>query len=179
MKIIFLISGFAVPVFMALCAYTLYKVNEANITFFEKLCRSRKTGVIIGFPLLCWCVPHAQAIIFSWAESYLWYAAIVLTVLSYFYLDYLTARAAGGLFIVGAYMFVHWGYEFQVPCAWLMTVFAWLWGVIGICISGKPSWMRDYFRRCAVDMKLKISSWIFFAATAAAFLVSMTGEVFK
>lgn len=179
MNIIFFISGFAVVVLMAFFAFVTAKINSTNIDFFEKLCRNRKIGVIIGFPLLCWCVPHAQAIIFSWAEAYLWYAAVILAILSYFYLDYLTARAMGGLFIVGAYMFVHWGYEFQVPLAPAMTIMAWFWGIIGICISGKPSFLRDYFRKCAAMQKLKTASYIFFALTAGFFAISTIGELLK
>ena len=179
MNIIFLITGFLILPLAAFAAFGISRINCDNIDFFEKLCRNRKIGIIIGFPLLCWCVPHAQAIIFSWAEAYLWYAAIVLTVLSYFYLDYLTARAIGGLLIVGAYMFVHWGYEFQVPLAPAMTILAWLWGIIGIFISGKPSFLRDYFRKCALSPKLKIASYFFLALTGIIFTISTIGELCK
>lgn len=179
MNIIFAISCFGAIILTGVFAFAVYKIKTENIEFFEKLCRNRKLGVIVGFPLVCWCVPHTQAIIFSWAEPYLWYMAIVLTVLSYFYLDYLFARALGGAFIVGAYCFVNWAYEFQITGAILLTVIAWLWGICGIFISGKPSFLRDYFRKCAVNGKLKICSYIFFAITAASFAFSTIGGLLK
>ena len=109
----------------------------------------------------------------------MWYAAVILTVLSYFYLDYLFARALGGAFIIGAYYFVHAAYEFQVPGAIMLTIFAWLWGIAGIIISGKPSLMRDYFRRNANNLKLKNASYVFFGATGIIFIYSAIGELLK
>lgn len=179
MNILFLILGIAVSVLMVFFVFAIYKLRSENIVFFEKLCRNKQLGVIIGFPLICWCVPHAQAIIFAWAESYLWYAAVVLTVLSYFYLDYLFARALGGAFIIGAYYFVHGAYEFQVPFAIMLTVVSWLWGIAGIIISGKPSFLRDYFRKSAVDRKFRITSYVIFCITGAVFLCSSVAELLK
>lgn len=179
MNIVFAVSMLGAMIFAILAIFAVCKIKTENIEFFEKLCRNRKLGVIIGFPLVCWCVPHTQAIIFSWAEPYLWYAAVVLTVLSYFYLDYLFARALGGAFIIGAYCFVHWAYEFQVPGGIALTVIAWLWGICGICISAKPSFLRDYFRKCASCKKLKIVSYLFFGLTDVIFAVSLVGGLLK
>lgn len=171
--------NFAVIVLMGVFSYALFKLSEKNLDFFEKLCRNRRFGVIIGFPLLCWCVPHTRAIIFNWAAPYLWYMVIVLTILSYFYLDYLLARSIGGAFIIGAYYFVHAGYEFHAAGAAIMTIIAWIWGIAGIFISGKPSFLRDYFRKCTVSTWMKMVSFIFFAATAVIFAVSGIGELLK
>ncbi len=179
MNIIFSVIGITVFFLMILFAFGLWKLTNDRIGFFENLCRNKQLGVIIGFPLICWCVPHAQAIIFAWAEAYLWYAAVILTILSYFYLDYLFARALGGAFIIGAYYFVHAAYEFQVPGAIPLTIFAWLWGIAGIIISGKPSLLRDYFRKSANSIKLKNASCIFFGISGIIFIYSAIGELFK
>ena len=179
MNIIFTISMLGAILFSGLAIFTVRKTNTENIEFFEKLCRNRKLGVILGFPLICWCVPHTQAIIFAWAEPYLWYMAVILTILSYFYLDYLFARALGGAFIIGAYCFVHWAYEFQITGGILMTVIAWLWGICGIFISGKPSFLRDFFRKCANNKKIKNISYIFFGLTAVIFAFSLIGGLLK
>ena len=179
MNLLFAISMTAAIIFSVLAIFAVSKIKTENIGFFEKLCRNQKWGVLLGFPLVCWCVPHTQAIIFAWAEPYLWYIAVTLTVLSYFYLDYLFARALGGAFIIGAYCIVNWSYEFQIPGAVPVTVISWLWGICGIFISGKPSFLRDYFRKCAINGKLKNISFIFFGLTAVFFAVSLIGGILK
>lgn len=179
MNIIFIISCVAAVLLNLFFAISVAKISAETLDSYRKLCRNQRIGVMLGFPLLCWCVPHTQAIIFSWAEPYLWYAAIVLAVLSYFYLDYLFARALGGLFIIGAYCLVNWGYEFQAAGAIFLSIVSWLWGIIGIFISGKPSYLRDYFTKCAEDKKLKNISYAFFAASAVIFMISAIGELLK
>ena len=179
MNIIFASIGIAAALLAVVFAAAIFKLDQKNLTFFEKLCRNKNAGIIIGFPLICWCVPHTQAIIFDWALPYLWYAAVILSVLSYFYLDYLCARAIGGAFIIGAYCFVHWAFEFNAPLAAGMTVMAWLWGIAGITISAKPSLLRDYFRKCAANGKFKIASYVFFALTVIFFMISSIGVLLK
>ena len=179
MNILFSILCIAVFFLMILFAFGMLKLTSDRIGFFEDLCRNRQLGVIIGFPLICWCVPHTQAIIFAWAEPYLWYAAVILAVLSYFYLDYLFARALGGAFIIGAYYFVHAAYEFQVSGAVVLTILAWLWGIAGIIISGKPSLLRDFFRKSANNIKIKNASYVFFGITGIIFIYSAIGELLK
>lgn len=179
MKLFFSILCIAVILLMAVGSFAMLRLNTENINSFEKFCRNRIIGVIIGFPLICWCVPHAQVIIFSWAESYLWYAAIILSVLSYFYLDYLTARAIGGLFIVGAFCFVHAAWDFKFRGAIPITIMSWIWGIIGIIISAKPSLLRDFFRKCSANIKLKFASHTFMYLTAVIFGLCGLGELLK
>lgn len=179
MNMIFILSCAAAVMLAGVSGIAIYKLTSGNLDFFEKLCRNRIAGTILGFPLVCWCVPHAQAIIFAWAEPYLWYIAVILSVLCYFYLDYLFARALGGLFIIGAYCFVHWFYEYQITGGAVFSIIAWLWGIGGIFISGKPSLLRDFFRRCAVKKQLKVTAYIFFTLTAASFIFSLIAGVAK
>ena len=179
MKLFFSILTTAVVPLMALFSFALLHLKAENLEKYEKFCRNKIIGIIIGFPLICWCVPHAQVIIFSWAEAYLWYAAIILSILSYFYLDYLCARAVGGLFIIGAYCFVHAAWDFKFAGAVPITIFSWIWGIIGICISAKPSYLRDFFRKCAANNKLRFASHIFLYLNAIIFGFIGLGELLK
>lgn len=179
MKLFYTILAIAIVPASALFSYALLRLNANNLTSFEKLCRSKAVGIIIGFPLICWCVPHAQVIVFGWAEAYLWYAAIILSVLSYFYLDYLTARAIGGLFIIGAYCFVHAAWDFKFKGAIPLTIISWIWGIIGICISAKPSYLRDFFRKAAVNHKLKFAAHLFLYLSAIVYGFCGLGELLK
>lgn len=179
MKILFTVLSISTIALMAIFSFAMLKLDEKNINFYEKLCRNRKVGIIIGFPLVCWCVPHAQVIVFGWAEAYLWYLAVVLAVLSYFYLDYLAARALAGLFIIGAYYFVHAAFEFSAVGAVPMTIIVWLWGIAGIIISAKPSLLRDYLRRCSRSDNWKLASHICFSLSALAIGIAGLGELFR
>ncbi len=155
------------------------KINQDNITKIEKLPRERKFGFAIGILALLWCVPHAQAIIFNFLAPYLYYIAAVLGILSYFFLDYLFARALGGALIICGYYSVHAAFDYHSKMSIIITVLAWLIGICGIFISGKPSLFRDVLRKSAKNKKFKISLTLFLAIISVCFILNGVLEILK
>ncbi len=152
---LYIFLSFAIGVIGLIIGSVNFFLNEGKIEKAEKFCRERNFGVIIFFGCLSWCVPHTEAIIFNFLVPYLWYIAIILAILSYFYLDYLMARAFSGSLIICAYYLVHSCFDFHSVIASLMSVIAWLIGIFGIVISAKPSYLRDLLRISAKNSKIR------------------------
>ena len=121
----------------------------------DRIPRARKTGIALGFLALLWCVPHARPIVFDWMLPLLYPTVIVCSVLAYFFVDYLLSRALGGLFILGAYFFVHGAFDYHTPGTAWISILYWILGIAGICFSGKPCWMRDWLRKCDADARFR------------------------
>ena len=143
----------------------ILRLRPADREKLDRIPRARKTGIALGFLALLWCVPHARPIVFDWMLPLLYPAVIVCTVLAYFFVDYLLSRALGGIFILGAYFFVHGAFDFHTPGTAGLSLLYWGLGIAGICFSGKPCWMRDLLRKCADDPRVR-----YFAAFYAVLL---------
>ena len=55
----------------------------------------------------------------------------------------------GGISILGAYYFIHKSFEWHTPLLGALVVPAWIFGIAGIWVSGKPCALRDWIRLCA------------------------------
>ena len=131
--------------------------SEKTIPLLEKLCRNKIIGLIIALPALISCIPHAQIVApgILQNQAVLWFLALAIPVLSYFYIDSYAARAIGGAIIILAYDLIHIAYEEAFTGAALFTVAAWIFGFAGIWISGKPCALRDWFRLAARNRNFK------------------------
>ncbi len=152
-----MISG--AVIFAALgCGFFL--ASEKTISRLEKLCRNKVAGLVIALPALISCIPHAQIVAPGILQNpaVLWLLALAIPVLSYFYIDFYTARAIGGAIIILAYDLIHVAYEEAFAGAAVFTIAAWIFGFAGIWISGKPCALRDWFRLAARKNSFKIAS---------------------
>ena len=143
--------------------------------------RNRIAGLLIALPALAACVPHAQIVAPGILQNpvLLWSLAILNPVLSYFYLDYYTARAGAGAIIILAYDLIHYAYEEQLPGAAVLTVAAWLFGFAAIWVSGKPHALRDWFRLAARNRKFGISAAAASLLCGACFAAALIGGLQK
>jgi len=125
------------------------RLDEENLSKFEPLPRNRVFGMIAGWFALIWCIPHAEAVAPGFLLPFLWPLALIVPVVSFFCLDYMTARAVGGLFIILAYEALHRAFDLDLPLAGVVAVLSWLLGACGIWISGIPYHLRDAIRLAA------------------------------
>ena len=147
--------SFAIGLIGLLLGGLNFFLSEKNIGFAEKLCRNHKFGVMVWFACLAWCVPHTEVIIFSSLVPYLWYIAVIIAILSYFYLDFLMARAFAASLIIGGYYILHSAFDYHSKMAVLLSIVAWLIGIAGIIFSAKPSYLRDLLRISAKNCRIK------------------------
>lgn len=136
------VAGTASAIFML-------RLNSDNIVHHEKIARLRHIGAIIGFICLLWCVPNAKPIVWNWMLPLLYPVAIFLAIIAWLFLDYLFARAIGGLSILTSYWFLHDAFTFHSVWSPLFAIFCWIIGITGLFFSAKPYLFRDMLRKIA------------------------------
>ena len=142
--------GIATVIFM-------FRLNQDNINYFEKIARWRHQGAILAFIGLLWCVPNAKPIVWDWMLPALYPLVIVFTIAAWLFLDYLFARAVGGLAILTAYWFLHDAFTLHSPWSPLFAIFCWILGIAGLFFSAKPHLFRDMLRKIAQHPAWKAS----------------------
>ena len=134
------------------------KLTEEKLPVNEKLPRNRLGGAILGMAALLVCVPHAQVVSPSFLLPFLYPLAVLIPILSYFFLDHCLARAVGGVMILWAYYWINTAFALNSPLLMLSAPAAWFWGALGIWISGKPWALRDWIRKASVNCKWRLCS---------------------
>lgn len=154
-------------------------VNETNLAKWEKFTRNRIFGMIIAFPALFACVPHAQIVAPGFLQNplLLWGLAILIPILCYFYIDYYTARAIGGAAIILAYDLIHYAYDERLFGGVFLTIMAWLFGFAAIWMSGKPHALRDWFRLAARKKVFGRCAAAAAAICGLAFIIALIGGI--
>ena len=155
--------------------------SEKHITKLEKLTRNRVLGLLIALPALISCIPHAQIVAPGILQNplVLWFLALAIPVLSYFYIDFYTARAIGGAMIILAYDVIHVAYEEALCGAAVLTVAAWLFGFAGIWMSGKPCALRDWFRLASKDKMFRFAATVISLVCAGVFVFTLVARCGK
>lgn len=141
-------------------------LNPQNLEDREALARNQQLGVILGLLCLLWCIPHARPIVWDWLLPWLLPLTVAFAGIGYFFLDYLFARALGGLLILSAFYYLHASFSFHTPASQLFAVMCWLLGICGLFLSAKPYLLRDLIRQVAVARKWKVSLQVFLTVFA-------------
>jgi len=137
---------------VALAAAALFiltsRQDPALRRLFERLPRERISGTVLGAVALLWCVPNIRPIFHpdSPFQNLILPLIVLAIVLSALFLNYLFARAAAAILILGAHAVLKMGYPANPPGYPLLAALVLIAGVIGIVISAKPYWLRDWFR---------------------------------
>ena len=115
---------------------------------YEKLPRERISGTILGAVALIWCIPNIRPIFMPDSPFQAFVVPLILLaiVLAAIFLNYLFARAFAAILILGAHAVLKAAYPAQLPGYSVLAALLLLAGVIGIMISAKPYWLRDWFR---------------------------------
>ena len=150
-------------------------LNENNLPGAEKLCRNRIVGFFISLPCALLCVPLAVPVSPGFLIPWLYPLAIVMPVLSYFYLDYYASRGLAFLLILASYDIIHAAFEIHLPGAAAVTVIMMLLSIAGIWIAAKPCTLRDIFRKAAKSETWKICAAVcgFTGAVCALYMLIM------
>ena len=114
----------------------------------EKLPRERVSGTVLTVVALLWCVPNIRPIFMpdSPFQTFILPLILVAIVLAAIFLNYLFARAAAAILILGAHSVLKSAYPAQLPGYPALAALVLVAGVIGILLSAKPYWLRDWFR---------------------------------
>ena len=134
---------------VAAAAFILTVRRELSVrALFEKLPRERISGTVLTVIALLWCVPNIRPIFMpdSPFQAFILPLILVAIVLAAIFLNYLFARAFAAILILGAHAVLKAAYPAQLPGYPVLAALLLAAGVIGIVISAKPYWLRDWFR---------------------------------
>ena len=114
----------------------------------EKLPRERISGSILAAIALLWCIPNIRPIFMPDSPFQNLVVPLILLsiVLAALFLNYLFARAVAAILILGAHAVLKAGYPVSPSGYPVLAALVLIAGVIGIVISAKPYWLRDWFR---------------------------------
>lgn len=114
----------------------------------DKLPRERISGTILGAAALIWCIPNLRPIFMpdSPFQNLIVPLILVSIVLAAVFLNFLFARAAAAILILGAHAVLKAGYPANPPGYPLLAALVFEAGMIGIVLSAKPYWLREWFR---------------------------------
>lgn len=152
-------------VFYGISAYSINCIDETRLPGWEKLTREKIGGTVLGFAALIWCARHGTQVFPASAIRFYFYpAAFVFGWASYFLLDFLSARAIGGLLILTAHYLLHQSFSFHSPFRFILSAVCYLTGSAGIFLCWKPCLLRDLFRLAASDKSRKKNFVVVFAS---------------
>ena len=136
---------------------------------YDKIPRERISGTILGAVALIWCIPNIRPIFMpeSPFQSFIVPLILVAIVLAAIFLNFLFARAAAAILILGAHAVLKAAYPAQLPGYPVLAALLLLAGVVGIVISAKPYWLRDWFRLSFRNSAVRWTSAAFFLLLGA------------
>ncbi len=145
-----LFSAFLSLALACFLIFVLRNGGESNARLLKKcetLPRAKLPGIVLSAVVILWCIPNIRPIISSETlNSLLFPLALISFILAVFFLDYLFARAFGVFLILLAHYFLKEAYPLGLKLHVLFASLTLLLGTLGICICGKPYWMRDLIR---------------------------------
>ena len=149
MQLVLLLYAAAAVSLAAAAVFILTARREPAVRgLIERLPRERISGTVLSVGALLWCIPNIRPIFMpdSPIQSLVVPLIVLAMVLAALFLNYLFARAVSAILILGAHSVLKLGYPAGLPGYRLLAALVLLAGVIGIVISAKPYWLRDWFR---------------------------------
>ena len=168
----------ALCVVLAALAFCALKASPSTIVKLEKLCRNRVIGLLLALPCSLLCVPLAVPVTPAAIAPWLYPLALVLPILSFWYLDHYAARGVAFLLILTSYDIVHYAFDSHLCGAGIVTIILLLMGIAGIWIAAKPCTLRDIFRKCSVSAVWKYQSAACGALCAVTALYTLIRSIF-
>jgi uncharacterized membrane protein YfcA len=154
---IFALAMILTGIFFFISFTWIFKTSDKNISDKEKLPRNRLLGVILAGAGFFWCVFHSKPLLAPSMHVYLIPAAMLCTWLAYLFLDFLFARAFGGMLILLAHYFLHESFAFKTPDKPFLSLLCFIMGTYGIFLCGKPHLLRDMIRHISKSLAWKYS----------------------
>ena len=154
---IFTLSMILTGIFFFISFVWAFKTCETNISEKEKLARNRLLGVILAGAGFFWCVFHSKPLLSPSMHVFLIPVAALCTWIAYLFLDFLFARAFGGMLILLAHYFLHESFAFKTPCKPFLSLLCFIMGTYGIFLCGKPHLLRDMIRHVSKSQAWRYS----------------------
>jgi hypothetical protein len=115
----------------------------------SRLPRSRVLGELVGIPVLAWAAYHVTQMVQPGSVFIPIAIGLVpaVSVIAWGHLDYLFARALGGLLLLGANHLLTVAFVAEVPSRPFFSTFVYLIGLPGLFLVSSPWWMRNLLEK--------------------------------
>jgi|BioPla2DNA2_1021312.scaffolds.fasta_scaffold99014_2 hypothetical protein len=154
-------------------AYLFAVASRRNAPWYRSFPRHKWLGMILGTICLLWSAWHAIIMLEGDLQRFhIWVKLLVpvTVVLCYFFLDYLNARALGGLMILATNYLLHAAFVHAVPGRAFYSIICLFLGILGLFLVGTPWRMRQLLERAADNTRWATGLGIAFAICAASLL---------
>jgi len=169
----------AAAFFLAFAAvFILTGIHDPDIRkLIEKLPRERVSGTILGAVALLWCIPNIRPIFLpdSPFQTLILPLILISIVLASLYLNFLFSRALAAILILGAHAVLKLGYPANLPGYPAFAALLFVAGTIGIVLSAKPYWLRDWFRLSFRNPAVRWTSAAYFLLLCVMSCICATG----
>lgn len=131
-------------------------------------------GMLLGSICLIWSAYHGCIMLEGeLSRFHIWVKLLVpiTIVLSYFFLDFLTARALGGFMILAANFLLHESFAQATQARGLYAAICLLLGTAGLFLVGTPWRLRQALELAGQRPRLRYALGIFFAVCAASLFI--------
>lgn len=134
-----------------LLAFIVIEGERRCPEFLRGLPRNRILGEVVGVIALGWAAYHVCGMLEGGIARYrivIRALVPVIALLAYGHLDYLFARAFGGIVLLAVNLLLHEGFSVNVPFRPAFSAVCYFVGFIGLILIAAPWQMRDFLERC-------------------------------
>ena len=142
-------------------AYCFWRVLPQKKHLWRIIPRERYIGTGLGIACLAWSAIHAHSLLEGSAEKFrvfLGPAVILITVLSYFLLDYLFTRALGGILLLLVSWLLHEAFALGIVFRPLFAIICYLLGCASFVLIAAPYRFRDWLEKISIDRRWRTAS---------------------
>lgn len=146
--------------------------NADRISRVRPLPRARLAGFLLGLLCLVWSAYEGCLMLEGPLARFhvlVWLLVPVTAVLCWFFLDYLLARALGGILVFTVNFVLHEAFVYDTPCRWLYAANALFWGILGLFLLGTPWRWRQLLEYTVNNRRLAIGLGVFGLVSALIF----------
>ncbi|MDD4097604.1 MAG: hypothetical protein PHC30_02425 [Lentisphaeria bacterium] len=151
-RVYFTLMSFFLGLFCAVLAWVASCRLPHCLPWLTAALRSRPAGLGLGVICLAWSAYHACIMLegdLARFHPHVWTLVPVTAVLSWFFLDFLLARSAGGFLVLAANFLLFGAFVHDVPWRPLYSLACLVLGVTGLFAIGAPWYIRDVLQAAA------------------------------
>ena len=151
-----------------LCGFALPKAPALA----TRIPRLRLPGALLGTALLAYCAYEGALMLPGTRWGQLFWALVPVTAfLCWYFMDFLMARALGGLLVIIANFLIQNAFGAYCGCRPLYASVALAWGVAGTLLIAWPWWFRDVLTACSRHLAWRIALLLVSVFSCIVFLV--------
>ena len=143
--------------------------------------RDRTIGTVLGAICLIWSAMNAYPLFEGNAarfRSLLGPAVIGITLLSFFYLDYLFTRALGGIILLSVSWLLHEAFVINIPIRQLFSIICYSLGIASFFLIAAPYRFRDMLEKISKDGRWRtVVSIVILSMGCLLILISISNHV--